>query len=117
MNIQIRTRRDELSEGLQRYVERRLAFTLDRHVSKVGQVLVYLDDLNGPKGGVDKLCQVKVELPGLRTVEILERDSTFAGAVDGAVRRAGYRIQQILRRRRPEEISHRMRRVPGGAAE
>lgn len=114
MNIQIRTHKNELSEGLQKYVERRMAFTLDRHLSKVGQVSVYLDDVNGPKGGVDKICQVKVELAGQRPVEILEESSTFAGAVDGAARRLGYRMQQVLRRRRPEEIAHRLRRVPDG---
>lgn len=111
MNLSIRTHGIELSGELQQYVERRIGFALDRYESRLAQVAVYLDDVNGPKGGVDKLCQITAELPGLERVKILEQNATFAAAVDCAARRLGYRIQQALRRRRPEEAAHRQRRI------
>ncbi|WP_321473962.1 HPF/RaiA family ribosome-associated protein [uncultured Paludibaculum sp.] len=110
MNLSIRTHGIEVTGELQQYVERRIGFALDRYESRLAQVVVYLDDTNGPKGGLDKLCQITAELPGLDRVKILEQNATFAGAVDGAARRLGYRIQQALRRRRPEDAAHRLHR-------
>lgn len=110
MNLSIRTHGIELTGELQQYVERRIGFALDRYETRLSEVVVYLDDVNGPKGGVDKLCQITADLPGLERVKILEQNATFAGAVDGAARRLGYRINQVLRRRRPEDAQHRLHR-------
>lgn len=110
MNLSIRTHGIEVTGELQQYVERRIGFALDRYETRLTEVTVYLDDTNGPKGGVDKLCQITASIPGLGQLKILEENATFAGAVDGAARRLGYRIQQALRRRRPEDAAHRLHR-------
>ncbi len=100
MNISVRTRGMDWNESLQQQVERSIAFAVDRHEGRVEQVTVYLADLNGPRGGVDKLCQITAELKGCLPVMILETGEDVAGAVNRASRRLGYRIGRRIARSR-----------------
>jgi ribosome-associated translation inhibitor RaiA len=59
-----------------------------------------LRDLNGPRGGRDKLCQVSITIPGCPTVLVKEVQENMYCAIDRAVKRAAYRAIRILMRRR-----------------
>lgn len=111
MELILKSRGFAVTEPLRLYVERRVAFAIDRCQSSVGRVVVDLEDVNGPKGGVDKACRISAEVPGLRTICVQVRDSNFAAAVDQACRRMGYRVHQLLRRGRPEEAARLLQRV------
>jgi len=62
MELSIRTRNIELTDALRAQIERRLEFAFDTFRDHVQDALVYLVDLNGPKGGVDKLAQITVRV-------------------------------------------------------
>lgn len=47
--------------GVREYISRRLRFALDRFERHVRRVIVHLTDVNGPRGGPDKRCQMVVE--------------------------------------------------------
>ena len=101
--IDVRFRGINLTEELRKAVETIVAFAVDRYQTQVGKVSVYLADLNGPKGGVDKLCQITAKLTGGRPVLILERGSEMLTTVNRAARRLGHRIgQNVQRRNRPD---------------
>jgi hypothetical protein len=57
-------------------------------------------DVNGPRGGPDKRCDVQVQLVGGQTVRIRETDSCPYRAADRAARRAGRVARDRLRRLR-----------------
>jgi putative sigma-54 modulation protein len=104
MKISIRLRDIEWTPELRKDVERRIEFAVDRYRPQVNEVLVYLADLNGPKGGVDKLCQITANLRGRSNpVLILERATEILPAVSRAVHRLGNRIGARIRRRKGPE--------------
>jgi putative sigma-54 modulation protein len=98
MPITVRVRNLEWSEELQQQIARTIEFAVDRHKQRIAGISVYLADLNGPRGGVDKLCQISAELRGTEAVMILERHTDLMAAVHQAARRLGYRIGQRVRR-------------------
>jgi putative sigma-54 modulation protein len=80
---------------LGRESERRLRFATDRFQPHTREVDVVLRDVNGSRGGVDKLCKVTARLNRGGTVEIEERNSSFLGAI----RVAAKRLRRLLTRR------------------
>lgn len=100
MEIAVRVRNIEWNDDLEERVHRSIGFATDRHQSRIAKVSVYLADLNGPRGGVDKLCQITADLKGSGPVMILEKGDDLLAAVNRAARRLGYRIGCQVRRRR-----------------
>jgi hypothetical protein len=76
-------------------VERALG-TVREHVRKV---MVYLTDLNGPRGGVDKLCRLAVTLDTGRPVVVVTTADSVTGVVDGAADKAGEVVHEEVHRR------------------
>jgi putative sigma-54 modulation protein len=106
--IDIRLRGIDLTEELRKAVEKIVTFAVDRYQTQVGKVSVYLADLNGPKGGVDKLCQITAKLSRGRPVLILERGSKILTTVNRAARRLGHRIgRNVQRQKRPDSQKFR----------
>jgi putative sigma-54 modulation protein len=102
MTISIRVRNIEWTGELREKVERSVAFALDRYDAQVSQVSVYLADLNGPKGGVDKLCQITATLRRGKPVMILEQGSEIMPTINRALGRLGHSIgRSIQRSKRP----------------
>ena len=100
MKISVRTRDIRWTDELREQLDRTITFAVDRYGSWIDHVAVYLADLNGPRGGVDKLCQITADLRGTRPVLILERGDNLLAMVNRAARRLGYRIGRNIDRRR-----------------
>lgn len=100
MTIQVCSRGFALTEGLRAYGERRLAFALGRFQGRVRSVRLAFDDLNGPRGGVDKRVQVVVRLTGTREVRIEQSDRDLYAAIDRAGDRVHRAVSRELARRR-----------------
>ncbi|HLO69202.1 MAG TPA: HPF/RaiA family ribosome-associated protein [Holophaga sp.] len=100
MNIQIRGIGIPPTEALEAHIERRLAFSLSRFSAYLERVVVRFSDLNGPRGGQDKLCQVNFTLRGLPPEVVEARDADLYYAVDQAAEKAGRRAARMLERTR-----------------
>jgi ribosome-associated translation inhibitor RaiA len=108
MKITVRTRDLDWNENLQKLVERRIAYAVDRHSTRISSISVCISDLNGPRGGVDKLCQMSADVRGIGTLLITETGSNLLQAISNAAGRLGFRVRRsIERRRRPSPSSHR----------
>ncbi len=107
MEIAVRTRDLECDADLNKVVERRVVYAVDRHKSRIDRISVCLSDLNGPRGGVDKLCHMTADVRGIGTVLISERGSDLFEAVANAARRLGFRIRKSIERRRESGAPHR----------
>ncbi len=88
MELSIRTRNIELTDPLREQIERRLEFAFDTFRDHVQDALVYLVDLNGPKGGVDKLAQITVRVSRIGDLAVRETGTTTSAALNRAVRQA-----------------------------
>lgn len=104
MKIDIRSRSLKMTDTLKNYVDRRIRFALGRFSQRLESVRIMLQDLNGPKGGVDKRCKVHVAILPSFSVIIEETDVELESAVSRALDRAGRtvarRLDQFLDRRR-----------------
>ena len=64
MKIDIQTHGFTLTDALRTQTERRLRFAFGGLGARVGRVGVRLTDENGPRGGVDKRCALRITVPG-----------------------------------------------------
>ena len=99
MQIEIQARNFSLTHAMRVYIERRLGFALSSCYRHVKRILVRLSDINGPRGGSDKRCQLEVMLPG-QTVVVENTEADLYVAINRATSRAGRTVMRQLRRRR-----------------
>lgn len=97
MELSIRTRDVELTEALRDHIVRRLESALDTFRDHVQEAVVYLMDLNGPKGGVDKLAQITIRVSRIGELAVRETGTTMPAALNRAARRLKYRLAEALR--------------------
>lgn len=95
MQIRVRSRHIDMSEPFRGYAERRVQFAIGAFERRVDHVDVCVDDVNGPRGGVDKSCVLMVSLKSGGTVLARGADADAYSAVD----RAAARIRSALVRR------------------
>jgi ribosome-associated translation inhibitor RaiA len=88
MKIGIQCKGFSLTSAIAGRVRKRLDFLLGRGLSRLRRVDVTLSDLNGPRGGVDKRCLIKVSIDGLRPVVVEDIQSDLYIAIDRATGRA-----------------------------
>jgi hypothetical protein len=68
---------------------------------------VRLKDVNGPRGGVDHVCRIKVVLRSLPSVVYEKQDVSLDTAVGGALAGAERAVRRTLQRRRIKPIRKR----------
>jgi ribosome-associated translation inhibitor RaiA len=73
----------------------------------IRDVAVRLDDVNGPRGGRDMLCQILIDVPGRPMIVVRDVREDMYVAIDRAVKRAAYKIRQMVMHRRysPRRLS------------
>jgi ribosomal subunit interface protein len=86
--------------AIERHVERRLGFALGRFGQRLRDVTVRFEDVNGPRGGVDKVCRLVTRLRSGETVRIEERCFDLYSAIDRAADRLRLTVSRRLARRR-----------------
>jgi hypothetical protein len=85
LSLNVRTDGPNVDEAVQAKIRGLLERGLAKHASFIERVTVRFSDVNGPRGGVDAVCNVKVVLRSLPTVvtedRAVDRSTAFAGAV------------------------------------
>ena len=98
MQIEIQARGFKLSAGQRTQVERRLRFALGSTSGRVRSVVMRLADENGPRGGLDKRCTIRANLPGAPPVIIEQQEADLYVAIDRAADRAARAVSRRLER-------------------
>ncbi len=98
MQFEIRGRDIYVSQALRGHIERRLRFALDCFARRIRKVRVKLGDLNGPRGGVDKCCQLAISLAPSSTIVMEYRASNIYAAIDRLADKASRCIGRRLKR-------------------
>lgn len=100
MDVQIVAQEFSLTESLRQHLHRRLGFAFAWARRHVPRIVVRLRDLNGPRGGRDKLCQVSVQIPGLPDQVVRDVQEDMYAAIDRAIKRAAYCAARIASRKK-----------------
>ena len=88
MQIDIRTQKFSLTSTLKSYSEKQLKLALENCERYVQRVTMHLSDINGPRGGKDKCCLVRVKLFGLPDVVVKDVKDDLYASINQAVDRA-----------------------------
>ncbi|BFM48522.1 HPF/RaiA family ribosome-associated protein [Marinomonas sp. THO17] len=113
MNIKVQSRRLRLTKELKNYVKRRIGFALNARFNRIKRVVVTLSDVNGPKGGEDKRCQVFVQLDGKQDVIVDHKQTSLQAAIDIAADKVSRTVSKRIERlqHKASRIKSRLRRV------
>lgn len=98
MNIDIQAKNIPLTKNLRQHIKRRLNFALNKKVESIDKIIVRLSDINGPKGGKDKHCLIKVVLPKMPDVVIRNVAENFYISIDRATKRVGQTVARHVSR-------------------
>lgn len=103
--------RDAQAAAWRELAERRVRFALRRLGWLVPRAEVQLSDVNGPRGGVDKRCQLELKTDGAGVVVVTAVARDWRTAIDEALARAGRFLMRLWRRRQAQQ-----QRLSGGVA-
>jgi len=104
IDIRMATNRDSLA--LRQFAEHALARKLGARAERIRRVRIRLSDSNGPRGGVDKVCQIRLDLVSGSEVSASGESPGWYEAVTIAVMNARTAVDRRLERartRKPRE--------------
>jgi len=100
MNIDVQSLGFPITLALADHARRRLRFALTRHHDRIRRVVVRLGDENGPRGGADKFCRIRVYLIDAPVAVIADIGSDLYGVIDRTVDRVSRVVVKHLDRSR-----------------
>lgn len=97
MQVLFKSRHPQAAE-MRDLAQQHLRFVLRRLSWLVPQATVSLSDVNGPRGGIDKRCQIELRTDGGGTAVITSVAADWRTAIDNAVSRAARILMRLWRR-------------------
>ena len=98
-----------LSRAEREEIRRKLGFKLGKYARAIERVSVRFTDVNGPRGGIDQLCRIKVVLNGLPSVVVESKHDSTGAAAQAALAGTERAVRRRLQRRRKKPIKKRTR--------
>ena len=89
------------------YIRRRLGEVLGKYAASIERVTVRLRDVNGPRGGVDLLCRIKVVLSDFPSVVAEQQATSFRPAFTKALSGVERTVRRTVDRRRMKPVRPR----------
>ena len=94
MNITTRAQDFEMSSAIDEFARDQLRMALQPFSTDVLAVDVFMKDMNGPKGGVDKLALIRVRLTNRQVIALeTEHENLYA-----AIKKGSKRTKRAVRR-------------------
>ncbi len=90
--------RDPKAAELRDVAERRARFVFRRLDGLIPKATVSFSDINGPRGGIDKRCQVEIKSDVVGTVVVTSVAADWRTALDQALSRAARFLMRQWRR-------------------
>jgi len=117
IHIHIRAFGISVAQKTRTSIRQKLDRKLRKFARSVERVSVRLRDVNGPRGGVDHVCRIKVVLRNLPSVVYEKQDTSLETAFGGALTGAERAVRRTLQRRRSQPIRKRPQITPVPATE
>ncbi len=100
MHVDARGIHMDLTEPLAEHIQRSVEQALDRFSSRIQQVQVRLEDINGPRHGHDMKCHVEIQLRRRDRVVVEYVHEDAYAAVDCCMGRAKRAVRRKINRLR-----------------
>ncbi len=100
MKIEIQARDFPMTDALRNHAERRLRFALASLDDYIQRIVIRLSDINGPRGGADKRCQLQLVLDGMQNVVIKDTQADMYAAIARSADRARRTLVRRVGRRK-----------------
>jgi CBS domain-containing protein len=94
----------ELNQDERAYIRQSLGMKLGKYATSIERVSVRVKDVNGPRGGVDQVCRIKVVLSGLPSVVFQSQAASLKDAINGALTGVERAVRRRVQRRRMKPI-------------
>ena len=99
------------NKDLAEQIEHRVRTELKRAEWAIELVRVYVEDINGPRGGIDEACRIVVRLPPRGCVAVAGRGSSLLATVSKTAARAALAVRRHLQCRKTRRRRHRTQLV------
>jgi hypothetical protein len=93
-----------LDDAQRVYIRRRLGMKLGKFAADIERVTVRVADVNGPRGGVDTTCRIKVVLSGLPSVAVETKGASLEDTINRALGGAERAVRRNVQRRRTKPL-------------
>ena len=97
MKMEVRIRGIDRTAVLDAHIARQLHFALGRFSTRIRSVVIYLTDINGPRGGAGYECRVLVQVARRDSIVVEELDHDIFAAVVRATARSGRALARHVR--------------------
>jgi putative sigma-54 modulation protein len=111
MNLFVRSSNVALTQPIRTHIDRRVRMVLGRFGRKIARVSVRISDVNGPRGGVDKLCRIEARFWGSIPVVVEDAAGDLRHAIDRSIHRMGRAVARAAAKRleTPRDLSFDLR--------
>jgi ribosome-associated translation inhibitor RaiA len=101
-----------LNQNTRTSIRRKLDSKFRKFARSIERASVRLKDVNGPRGGVDHVCRIKVVLRNLPSVVYEKQDDSLDTAIGGAIAGAERAVRRTLQRAHGKSIRKQPRMAP-----
>lgn len=101
MEVVVQTRHPE-AQALRGFAETRVRLATQRLSGFVSRAVVRLRDMNGPRGGVDKQCQIQISTTEGQVLLVSSRGTDWRTTLDAALERVGHTLAKRFNARKPK---------------
>lgn len=98
-----------LSQDKRSAIRKKLGRRLGKFAPAIERVSVRVKDVNGPRGGIDQLCRIKVVLSDLPSVIFEALDNVLDRAIGRALAGTERAVRKSVRRRRMKPVKNQAR--------
>ncbi|MBS0345130.1 MAG: HPF/RaiA family ribosome-associated protein [Proteobacteria bacterium] len=95
MEVQIKAKGLPAAKTLRNHAARRIQGALGRFGHVVQSVSVRLSDINGPRGGADKLCRIVIQMKN-RSLVVEELGDDMRRVIDRITERVQYNVSRQI---------------------
>mgnify|MGYP001011427738 CR=1 FL=1 len=95
MEVQIKARGLPAAKNLRNHASRRIRAALGRFGNAVQSVTVRLSDINGPRGGADKLCRIVIQMKS-RSIVMEELGDDMRRVIDRLSERVQFNVARQM---------------------
>ncbi len=106
MELLVKGHGTQLREPLLQHIERRVRLNLSRFGAAITRVSVRILDVNGPRGGEDKLCRIETRLRSRAPVIVENTAAAARESFDRAIDRVARVVERdAIRRLEPRRTA------------
>jgi len=98
MQVNVTSTNLPVSKQLKADLASRIKASFGRTQDRIAKASVTLSDVNGPRGGNDKECKVKLTLTGLPSILVMSRKDNLLKAVSTALSTANLTLKRKIKK-------------------